>query len=74
MTESTTTDVTSLLADGTAAGNWVLDSAGSHAEFGVKHFWGAITVRGTFERMPRRYSDGADQLRRRLAQHQEQAA
>jgi polyisoprenoid-binding protein YceI len=51
MTESTATDVTSLLADGTAAGNWVLDPAGSHAEFGVRHFWGAITVRGTFERM-----------------------
>jgi polyisoprenoid-binding protein YceI len=25
----------------------VLDSAGSTAEFRVKHFWGAITVRGT---------------------------
>lgn len=60
MTESTTTDITSLLADGTAAGNWVLDSAGSHAEFGVKHFWGAITVRGTFERMTGEATVGPD--------------
>lgn len=60
MTESTTSDVTSLLADGTAAGNWVLDSAGSHAEFGVKHFWGAITVRGTFERMTGEATVGPD--------------
>ncbi|HEY1003022.1 MAG TPA: YceI family protein [Streptosporangiaceae bacterium] len=47
MTDSTTTGAASQLADGTAAGNWVLDPAGSHAEFRVKHFWGAITVRGT---------------------------
>jgi polyisoprenoid-binding protein YceI len=51
MTESTTTDVTSQLADGTAAGGWVLDPAGSSTGFRVKHFWGAITVHGTFERM-----------------------
>ena len=60
MTDSTTTDVTSLLADGTAAGTWVLDPAGSHAEFGVKHFWGAITVRGTFERMTGEATVGPD--------------
>ena len=47
MTESTTRGVTSRLADGTAAGSWVLDPAGSAAEFRVRHFWGAITVRGT---------------------------
>ena len=47
MTETTTTGATSSLADGTAAGNWVLDPAGSLAQFAVKHFWGAITVRGT---------------------------
>lgn len=51
MTEPTTTDVTSLLAEGAAAGTWVLDPAGSRAEFHVKHFWGAVTVHGTFERM-----------------------
>jgi len=47
MTGSTTPDATSQLADGTAAGTWVLDPAGSSAEFAEKHFWGAITVRGT---------------------------
>jgi polyisoprenoid-binding protein YceI len=47
MNGSTTPGATSRLADGTAAGRWVLDPAGSAAEFGVRHFWGAITVRGT---------------------------
>ena len=51
MSETTTKDVTSLLADGTAKGSWVLDPAGSRAGFHVKHFWGASTVHGTFERM-----------------------
>jgi polyisoprenoid-binding protein YceI len=32
-------------------GHWVLDPAGSTAEFRVKHFWGAITVRGRFDRI-----------------------
>ena len=47
MTGSITRGATSQLADGTAAGSWVLDPAGSTAEFRVRHFWGAITVRGT---------------------------
>jgi polyisoprenoid-binding protein YceI len=47
MNESATPAVTSQLADGTAAGSWVLDPTGSAAEFRVRHFWGAITVRGT---------------------------
>jgi polyisoprenoid-binding protein YceI len=47
MTGFTRSDVTSQLADGTAASSWVLDPAGSTAEFRVSHFWGAITVRGT---------------------------
>jgi polyisoprenoid-binding protein YceI len=47
MNGSATPGTTSQLADGTAAGDWVLDPAGSTAEFRVKHFWGAITVRGT---------------------------
>ena len=51
MTELSTTDVALLLADGRAAGNWVLDQAGSRAEFRVRHFWGAITVHGTFGRV-----------------------
>jgi polyisoprenoid-binding protein YceI len=32
-------------------GDWFLDSTGSSAEFRVKHFWGAITVRGHFTRI-----------------------
>jgi polyisoprenoid-binding protein YceI len=47
VTGSTAPGATSQLADGTAAGSWVLDPAGSAAEFRVRHFWGAITVRGT---------------------------
>jgi polyisoprenoid-binding protein YceI len=47
MNASANTGVTSQLADGTAAGSWVLDPTGSAAEFRVRHFWGAITVRGT---------------------------
>jgi polyisoprenoid-binding protein YceI len=46
MTGFTTPGATAQLADGTAAGGWVLDPAGSTAEFRVRHFWGAITVRG----------------------------
>ena len=62
MTQPTTTDVnvTSLLADGRAAGTWVLDPAGSRADFRVKHFWGAITVHGTFERMTGEGTVGPD--------------
>ncbi len=42
-------DLATLVADGTAAGQWTLDPAGSRFEFGIKNFWGAITVRGTFD-------------------------
>lgn len=42
------TDVAGLMAAGTAAGHWVLDPAGSSVQFHVKHFWGAITVHGSF--------------------------
>jgi polyisoprenoid-binding protein YceI len=31
-------------------GTWVLDAAASRFEFQVKHFWGLITVKGSFER------------------------
>jgi polyisoprenoid-binding protein YceI len=41
-------DVTGLMRGGRAAGHWVLDPAGSSVGFAVKHFWGAITVRGSF--------------------------
>ncbi len=34
-----------------APGTWSLDPAASAVEFHVKHFWGAITVHGHFERI-----------------------
>jgi polyisoprenoid-binding protein YceI len=40
-----------LLSSGAAQGQWTLDPAGSTVTFGVKHFWGAITVRGGFEQL-----------------------
>jgi polyisoprenoid-binding protein YceI len=46
---TTNSDTQSLLRDG--QGTWTLDSAGSSAEFHVKHFWGAITVHGRFDRL-----------------------
>ena len=38
----------SLLRDGAAVGVWVLDPATCVLEFRVKHFWGAMNVRGRF--------------------------
>ena len=49
MTESH--PATAKLHTGELQGRWVLDPAASTAEFRVKHFWGAITVRGWFDRM-----------------------
>jgi polyisoprenoid-binding protein YceI len=46
---ATSSDVQSILRDG--QDTWTLDSAGSTCEFHVKHFWGAITVHGRFERL-----------------------
>jgi polyisoprenoid-binding protein YceI len=40
--------VAALVADDAAVGRWVLDPAESRVEFHVKHFWGAITVHGSF--------------------------
>jgi len=60
MSESTAPGITSQLAGGTAAGRWVLDPAGSVAEFGVRHFWGAITVRGTLGPMAGEAAVGPD--------------
>jgi len=45
---ATLADAGALLADGTMTGQWVLDPAGSRVQFHVKHFWGAVTVHGTF--------------------------
>ena len=49
MTESH--PATAGLHSGALQGRWVLDPAASTAEFRVKHFWGAVTVRGRFDRM-----------------------
>jgi polyisoprenoid-binding protein YceI len=37
-----------LLRDGAAVGAWDIDPGASVLEFRVKHFWGAMTVRGRF--------------------------
>jgi polyisoprenoid-binding protein YceI len=45
------TDVAALVREGALVGRWVLDPEASRVEFGVRHFWGAVTVRGWFERL-----------------------
>jgi polyisoprenoid-binding protein YceI len=45
---ASTVDVVVAIRDG--EGRWSLDPTRSSVEFHVKHFWGAITVRGHFER------------------------
>jgi polyisoprenoid-binding protein YceI len=49
MTESH--PATAKLHSGELQGRWVLDPAASTVEFRVRHFWGAITVRGWFDRL-----------------------
>jgi polyisoprenoid-binding protein YceI len=44
---ATSADVAELVADRTATGSWVLDQTRSSVGFAVKHFWGAVTVRGS---------------------------
>jgi polyisoprenoid-binding protein YceI len=44
-------DVLTLVRDGALAGQWKLDPQASRVEFAVPHFWGAIKVRGWFERL-----------------------
>ena len=44
-------DAAALARTGALAGRWTLDPQASSAEFRVRHFWGAITVRGRFERL-----------------------
>ena len=48
-----------LLQDGAAVGVWTLDPATSVLEFQVKHFWGAVTVRGRFGTVTGRVDVGA---------------
>jgi polyisoprenoid-binding protein YceI len=45
------TDVEALVREGALVGRWLLDPQASRVEFRVRHFWGAITVRGWFERL-----------------------
>ncbi len=40
-----------LVRSAEAEGQWSLDPAKSTVEFRVKHFWRAVTVRGTFEQL-----------------------
>jgi polyisoprenoid-binding protein YceI len=53
-------DLQTLLRDGTLAGQWVLDPAGSRVGFHVKHFWGLITVHGNFDQLSGEAEIGAD--------------
>ncbi len=46
-----TNPLDALLPGGQAQGQWSLDPARSSVEFRVRHFWHAITVRGTFEQL-----------------------
>jgi polyisoprenoid-binding protein YceI len=54
------TGVAALVRDGDLAGRWVLDPRASRVEFRVKHFWGAVTVRGWFERFEGEGAVGPD--------------
>jgi len=54
------TDVAALVREGALAGRWVLDPRASRVEFGVRHFWGAVTVRGWFERLEGEAAVGPD--------------
>ena len=49
--EATDSEALDRLLRSGARGSWVLDASRSRAEFAVKHFWGAVTVRGRFERI-----------------------
>jgi polyisoprenoid-binding protein YceI len=54
------TDVAALVREGALAGRWVLDPQASRVEFGVRHFWGAVTVRGWFQRLEGEAAVGPD--------------
>jgi polyisoprenoid-binding protein YceI len=53
-------DLPTVLRDGSVAGHWVLDPAGSRVAFHVKHFWGLITVHGNFDQLSGEADIGAD--------------
>jgi polyisoprenoid-binding protein YceI len=48
------------VTDSAMVGEWLVDPAGSHAEFHVKHFWGAITVHGSIGGITGEGALGAD--------------
>jgi len=54
------TDVEALVRDGALVGRWLLDPQASRVEFRVRHFWGAVTVRGWFERLEGEGTVGPD--------------
>ena len=54
--------VLALLQSGAAQGQWTLAPANSSVEFGVKHFWHAITIRGRFEHAMMHAIEAADDL------------
>jgi polyisoprenoid-binding protein YceI len=54
------TDVEALVREGALAGRWLLDPRASRVEFRVRHFWGAVTVRGWFERLEGEGTVGPD--------------
>ncbi len=60
MSSLTQPEAAALLTDGAMAGRWVLDPAGSRVEFQVRHFWGAMTVRGSFSQVTGEGSVGPD--------------
>lgn len=53
-------DVEALVRDGALTGRWVLDPRVSRVEFRVRHFWGAVTVHGWFERLDGEGAVGPD--------------
>jgi polyisoprenoid-binding protein YceI len=59
-TGSPGTDAAALAREGALAGDWRLDPQASSVEFGVRHFWNLITVRGGFERLEGEGTVGPD--------------
>ena len=49
-----------LLENGSIVGTWNLDPQESRIEFAVKHFWGAVNVRGSFTVLRGKAVVGAD--------------
>ena len=52
--------VAAMARNGELAGQWKLDAQASRVEFGVPHFWHAITVRGWFEQIDGEATVGPD--------------